>query len=411
VKQLTPPGLAFLDGALEDARDRGLLRERGRFQGALTSFCSNDYLGLARQTPPCDHAGAGASRLVDGDRPIHARLEEAAAHLVGQPSALVFTSGYAANVGLVSALAGPGDLIVSDALNHASLIDGARLSRARIQVVPHLDVAAVIGALKAHRAAAEPALEGRRAPAAAPSRAFVLTESYFSMDADSPDLPALRRACDDYGAALVVDEAHALGVLGPDGRGLCVEAGVRADAIVGTFGKAFGAGGAFVAGCPALSQWLWNRARSFVFSTGLSPALTAAALQGIATARAEPDRRRRTLAAASRLREGLQACGVLALGYGHVVPWVVGDEHEALRVSSVLAEHGMDVRAIRPPSVPQGTARLRLTVSAAHGDAEIDGLVAAVRAVTSGLTPGHHPGTGLAGVAGALPQASRRPGG
>jgi 8-amino-7-oxononanoate synthase len=342
---------------------------------------------------------------VDGDRPVHARLEEAVAQLVGQPSALVFTSGYAANVGLVSALAGPGDLIVSDALNHASLIDGARLSRARVEVVPHLDVDAVIRALKNHRASARPAADGARPPAARAPCAFVLTESYFSMDADSPDLPALRRACDEYGAALVVDEAHALGVLGPDGRGLCVEAGVQADAVVGTFGKAFGAGGAFVAGCSALSQWLWNRARSFVFSTGLSPALAAAALRGIATAGAEPERRRRTLLAASRLREGLQVCGVRLLGYGHVVPWVVGDAQAAMRASSMLAEQGIDVRAIRPPSVPQGTARLRLTVSAAHGDPEIDGLLAAVRAVSSGLPYADPaPKTGQ-------PKASRRAGG
>jgi 8-amino-7-oxononanoate synthase len=397
VKQLTPPGLAYLDAALEEAHARGLLRERRRLPRSLTSFCSNDYLGLAQQAVPEDHAGAGASRLVDGDRPVHARLEEAVAQLVGQPSALVFTSGYAANVGLVSALAGPGDLIVSDALNHASLIDGARLSRARVEVVPHLDVEAVIRALRNHRASAQPAAD--RAP-----RAFVLTESYFSMDADSPDLPALRRACDEYGAALIVDEAHSLGVLGPDGRGLCVEAGVEADAIVGTFGKAFGAGGAFVAGCSALSQWLWNRARSFVFSTGLSPALAAAALGGIATARTDPERRRRTLRVASRLREGLQACGVRLLGYGHVVPWVVGDAREAMRASSMLAEHGIDVRAIRPPSVPEGTARLRLTASAAHSDPEIDRLVAAVTAVSAGLDSAEP-------TPQASPKASRRPGG
>ena len=371
MKHPTPPSLAFLDDALADARAKDLFRERAHPGPSLISFCSNDYLGLAQQTPPLEHAGAGASRLVDGDRAIHARLEDACAALVRQPAALVFTSGYTANVGLVSALAGPDDLLVSDALNHASLIDGSRLSRARIRVVPHLDVDAV------DRALAEGPWR----------RAFVLTESYFSMDADSPDLPALRRVCDRHGAALVVDEAHALGVLGPEGAGLCVGTGVQADAVVGTFGKAFGAGGAFVAGCPSLVSWLWNRARSFVFSTGLSPAVAAAALQGMTTAAAEPDRRERTLAAATQLRRGLESCGAHPLGTGHVVPWVLGDAGGALAMSRALAERGFDVRAIRPPTVPAGTARLRFTLSANHGNADIQRVVQSVRAILSATSP------------------------
>jgi 8-amino-7-oxononanoate synthase len=361
----TPQGLAFLDGMLEAARGQGLLRDRRRPAPALLSFCSNDYLGLARQLVPAAESGAGASRLVDGDRPIHSLLEEAAASLVKLSSALVFTSGYAANVGLLSALAGPEDLIVSDALNHASIIDGARLSRARVTVTPHLDVDAVDRALRQARA----------------QRAFVVTESYFSMDADSPDLAALRRICDQHGAALLVDEAHALGVLGPEGRGLCAAAGVAADAVIGTFGKAFGAGGAFVAGCPALTQWLWNRARSFVFSTGLSPAVAAAALEGMRTASAEPERRERTAAAAHELREGLARRGVRSPGFGHIVPWVVGDARDAVAASERLAARGFDVRAIRPPSVPKGTARLRLTVSAGHSPEDVAGLLAAIQAV------------------------------
>jgi 8-amino-7-oxononanoate synthase len=265
---------------------------------------------------------------------------------------------------LDQALAGPADLIVSDALNHASLIDGARLSRARIEVVPHLDVAAVDRALRRPR----------------PGRAFVVTESYFSMDADSPDLAALRSVCDERGAALLVDEAHALGVLGPDGRGLCVEAGVSPDALVGTFGKAFGAGGAFVAGCPALVAWLWNRARSFVFSTGLSPAVAAAALRGIRTARQEPARRARVLAAAARLRAGLDRLGLRPLGRGPILPCIIGEPGRAVRFAAALQAQGIDVRAIRPPSVPAGTARLRFTVTAAHTEADIERCLAAVAA-------------------------------
>ncbi|HEY3816721.1 MAG TPA: 8-amino-7-oxononanoate synthase [Polyangiaceae bacterium] len=357
MKRSTPAGLGFLDEALAQASARDLLRERpAPADGRALSFASNDYLGLAAELAPPEASGAGASRLVTGDRPIHARLEEAAAELVGHAAALVFTSGYAANVGLLSALAGPGDLVVSDALNHASIIDGARLSRARVDVVPHLDVGAVDAALRARR-------EGR---------AFVVTESYFSMDADAPDLAALRRVCDAHGAALLVDEAHALGVLGPEGRGRCAEAGVEADAVIGTFGKAFGAGGAFVAGCPSLAAWLWNRARSFVFSTGLSPAVAAAALQGLRRAQGEPERRRRVLAAAAGLREGMLRLGLAPAGFGHIVPWVLGEPGKAVRVAAALRERGVDVRAIRPPSVPTGTARIRLTVTAQHGPADLE---------------------------------------
>ena len=371
VKHETPPALAFLDGALADARRRDLLRERpAAFEPRETCFCSNDYLGLAAELAPRAASGAGASRLVSGDRPLHARLEAAAAELVEQPASLVFSSGYAANVGVLSSLAGPEDLIISDALNHASLIDGARLSRATVEVVPHLDVDAVEGALRRR---------GRR-------RAFVVTESYFSMDADSPDLRALRRLCDEHGAVLVVDEAHALGVLGPEGRGVCAGMGVRADVLVGTFGKAFGAGGAFVAGCPSLVAWLWNRARSFVFSTGLSPVVAAAALQGLARARSEPERRRRVHAAASQLRAGLARLGVVPAGAGHIVPWIVGEPATALRLASRLQELGVDVRAIRPPSVPEGTARLRLTVTAAHPPAAVErALGSMATALASGL--------------------------
>jgi 8-amino-7-oxononanoate synthase len=357
VKHGTPPALAFLDEALDRARREDLLRERGPAGDPPgISFCSNDYLALALAPAPPAPSGAGASRLVGGDRAIHADLEAAAAELVGQPSALVFTSGYAANLGVLSALAGPGDLVVSDALNHASIIDGARLSRARVEVVPHLDVAAVARTL-----------DGRRE-----RRAFVVTESYFSMDADSPDLAGLRAVCDRAGAALVVDEAHAVGVLGPDGRGLCAEAGIAPDVLVATFGKAFGAAGAFAAGCHTLTRWLWNRARSFVFSTGLSPVVSAAALAGMRRASDEPRRRQQVQAAAAQLREGLAGLGLRVPGAGHIVPWVVGEAGAAMRIAGTLRERGLDVRAIRPPSVPAGTARLRLTVTAAHRSQDIE---------------------------------------
>ena len=371
MKQGTPPALSFLDDALARARADGLLRVRPTPPGPeRLCLCSNDYLGLADRPAPTDAAGAGASRLVAGERTVHRDLEAAAAELVGHAAALVFTSGYAANVGLLSCLAGPQDLIVSDTLNHASIIDGARLSRAHVRVVPHLDVEATARAL-----ADRP-----------PGHAFVVTESYFSMDADSPDLAALRRACDDHGAALIVDEAHALGVLGPGGRGLCAQAGVRADAVVGTFGKAFGAGGAFVAGCEAVVAWLWNRARSFVFSTGVSPVLARTALDGLHQAAHDPVRREAALARASRFRAGLSGLGLRLLGYGPIVPWVVGGPRRAVRFAEALAGHGIDVRAIRPPSVPPGTARLRFTVTAAMTEGEVDHAVEAVGAVLAEAT-------------------------
>jgi 8-amino-7-oxononanoate synthase len=363
VKQETPAALGFLDRAIADAEQHELLRARvppGSESGP--SFCSNDYLGLATRPPPRRPSGAGASRLVAGESVEHAELEAASAELVGLPTALAFSSGYAANVGLIGALAGPSDLIVSDALNHASLIDGCRLYRARVLVEPQHDAGAVERALSHPRA----------------GHAFVLTESYFSMDADAPDLGALRAICDAHGAALIVDEAHALGVLGPEGRGLCAEFGVRGDAIVGTYGKAFGAAGAFVAGCPALTTWLWNRARSFVFSTGLSPAIAAAAGAAMQSARDEPERRESVLALSTYFRRGLGEVGVRPVGFGHIVPWVVGDTRRALRLAAALRAAGIAIRAIRPPSVPEGAARLRFTVTAALRVADLDRAVAAV---------------------------------
>ncbi len=368
------PALGFLDEALAEVREQNLLRERDASQGGTgggPSFCSNDYLGLAATVGAVEAAGAGASRLLGGDLPVHRRLESAAAELVGSEDALVFSSGYAANLGVLSALAGPGDLIVSDALNHASIIDGARLSRARVQVVPHLDAGAVARALEAPR-------EGR---------AFVVTESYFSMDADTPDLGELRRICDRHGAALFVDEAHALGVLGPEGRGLCKAAGIVPDVLVGTFGKAFGAGGAFVAGSRSLVLWCWNRARSFVFSTGLSPLVAEAALRSLFLSRAEPWRRERVLAAASGLRAGMRRLGLQTPGEGAIVPWIVGEATTAVELSGRLRERGLDVRPIRPPTVPVGTARLRLTVTAAHTAADIERALALLADVTRDRRP------------------------
>jgi 8-amino-7-oxononanoate synthase len=287
------------------------------------------------------------------------------------PGALVFSSGYAANVGVISALAEPGDLVVSDQLNHASIIDGCRLSRAQIAIVPHLDLAGTARALAAPRS----------------GRAWVVTESYFSMDADGPDLARLRAICDDAGAGLVVDEAHALGVFGEAGRGRCHAAGVDPDVMVGTFGKALGAAGAFVAGSAPLISWLWNRARSFVFSTGLSPQVAAATARAIEVVRAEPELRARLHANVARLRSGLAALGLTVLGDGPIIPVVVGDSRRAVEVSARLRLAGVHVQAIRPPTVPEGGARLRVTTTARHSFDDIDRALAAFEKALPWLRP------------------------
>ena len=310
--------------------------------------------------------GSGASRLIAGEDEAHAELEGAIAAWLGVETSLLFSSGYAANVGMVSALAGPADLVVSDALNHASLIDGARLSRARVAVTPHNDTGAVRAALASRTE----------------ERAWVIVESYYSMDADGPDLGALRAICDAHGAALVVDEAHALGVLGPMGLGRCAEAGVSPDVLVGTLGKSFGTQGAFVAGSHLLRDWLWNRARSFVFSTGLAPMLAEAALEALVVMEMRPELRESTLARAAELRDGLadvtRGTDVQLLGFGHVVPLLVGGSAEALELARLVRAEGLDIPAIRPPTVPTGGARLRLTVTARHTAADIAHAVACV---------------------------------
>jgi 8-amino-7-oxononanoate synthase len=384
VKRLASDPLAHLAESLARLERDGLRRRAPSpvDPGAL-SFCSNDYLGLAALPAPPVPSGAGASRLIAGEREEHRRLERAVATWLGVEEALAFTSGWAANVGTLAALAGPGDLIVSDALNHASLIDGARLSRARVAVVPHCSVEGVAAALEAR----------------SEERAWVVVESYYSMDADGPDLAALRAVCDARGAALYVDEAHALGVLGPGGRGRSAEAGIVPDVLVGTLGKAFGSQGAFVAGTAVLRDWLWNKARSFVFSTGLAPVSAAAAVRSLHAIVERPDLLTHVADRAKQLRDGFVAAGAAVstkaadaldeaepprlLGFGHVVPMVVGSPARALRWAEQLRLRGVEVHAIRPPTVPAGTARIRMTVTAQHTAADIRRAVEAFAATVA----------------------------
>lgn len=367
--------LRHLEESLADLDRRGLLRKRPLPIDSLSStvhLCSNDYLGY-RATGRLNRyaraavddgqpAGAGASRLVSGEHRAHRALEDALSSWLKTDESIVFTSGYAANAGVISALAEEGDLVVSDALNHASIIDGCRLSRARIVVVAHNDLGEIERALKESRA----------------RRRWVVTESYFSMEGDGPHLPKLRKICTEWDASLVVDEAHAVGVLGPQGRGLSAEQGVVPDVLVGTLGKALAAQGAFVAGSRDLCAWLWNRARSFVFSTGLSPLLAAIGRGAIAEARADDAGRLRVAALAARLRAGLREQGVQVNNErGPVLPIVLGSEAKALAWSASLAQLGITVQPIRPPTVPPGTSRLRVTVRADLTDSNLAAAIAA----------------------------------
>lgn len=381
--EIDPPAgaldpLRHLAAELRDWQDRALLRLppepvdlRAGGKHALL-LCSNDYLGYAADPWLVSEAsGAGASRLVAGEHTSHLEAEAEIGDWLQHEGTLLFSSGYAANVGALSALARPGDTVFSDALNHASIIDGCRLSGARITVVPHRDVQAMERALAEAPRAAGPGSES--------ARRWVVTESYFSMDGDSPDLRALRSLCYQHDAALYVDEAHAVGVFGPRGRGLCAESGIRPDILVGTFGKALGLQGAFVAGSRHLRQYLWNRARSFVFSTGLSPALAAGIRANVRRAAADERGREALHDNAQRLREGLRSIGVQVAedARGPVLPWIVGDAAEAMSLSGHLREEGVIVQAIRPPTVPVGTARLRITATARLGKLDIERAITA----------------------------------
>jgi len=335
---------------------------------SLVNLCSNDYLSLAgdarliragAEAAERFGAGAGASRLVTGNLPCHVELEEAVADFVGAEAALLFGSGYHANTGLIPALAGEGDLILSDEMNHASIIDGCRLSRAARLTFRHADANHLEDLLKAHRGDA--------------ALALVVTESVFSMDGDAPDLAALADLCARFEATLILDEAHALGVCG---RGLAANRGItsQAGAIVGTFGKAFGSFGAFVAGSAYLRDLLLNRARTAVFSTALPPPAVGAALEALRIVRSEGD------ALTQRLRANVEKIAAAARNAGFsvpepagaIIPLVLGSEERALAAAQSLLDRGVLARAIRPPSVPPGTSRLRLTACVGHTNEDLD---------------------------------------
>ncbi|HET7788132.1 MAG TPA: 8-amino-7-oxononanoate synthase [Myxococcales bacterium] len=339
----------------------------------LINFSSNDYLGLAADARVAEAlaqgartwgAGAGASRLVTGDFLPHHELEAGLAKLEDTEAAVLFGSGYAANCGLLPAFAGPEDLILSDALNHASLIDGCRLSRARVEIYPHCDVAAVDRLL-----AAVPA-----------RRRLVVTDTVFSMDGDRAPLRELSDLCRRHGALLVLDEAHATGVIGPRGAGLAAELGVSPDLRMATLSKAFGVAGAYVAASRAACDLLVNRARPLVYSTALPPALACAALASLRIL-AGPEgeaRRARLHENVRRFAVGLRDLGIAARTDSAIVPVVFGTPERALAAAASLRGRGILAKAIRPPTVAAGTSRIRFALSAGHTHAHIDAAVQAL---------------------------------
>jgi len=344
----------------------------------VLNFCSNNYLGLADDPRLAQAAadalkhegfGSGASRLVCGNMTSHRKLEDALAKFEGTERCLFFTSGYMANVGIIPALFGREDIIFSDKLNHASIIDGILLSRAKCQRYPHNDM---------------PALEGMLIAAGKYRRRVIITDSVFSMDGDCAPLKDIVSLAKKYGAMVMVDEAHAFGVLGQNGRGLVEHLGLEGqiDIQMGTLSKAAGAFGAYCCGSKELIELVRNRARSFIYTTGLPPMVAAAACKAVEIMAAEPQRRHNLLKNADDVRGALHRSGFDTMGsQTPIIPVLVKDSSVAVEFSKRLLECGVFVQAIRPPTVPVNTARLRVTVMATHVREDIECLISAFQQI------------------------------
>lgn len=331
-------------------------------------LCSNNYLGLADHSRVREGAaeaamrwgaGAGASRLVSGTMTVHVELERRLAAFEGSEACVLFGSGYLANLGVIGALAGPGDTIFSDELNHASIIDGCKAARARVVVYRHLDANHLERCLREHGGS------GRR---------LIVTDSVFSMDGDVAPLTEILALGHSHQARVVVDEAHATGALGKDGRGALANAGLQgaADVLIGTLGKALGSYGAYACATRETVRYLINTARPLIFSTAPSPPSVAGALAALELLEVEPERVERLHDAARCLRGALADEGfAVERGEMHIVPLVVGHSEAAVRFCGAALEHGVFAQAIRPPTVAQGTARLRLAVMASHSAEEL----------------------------------------
>jgi 8-amino-7-oxononanoate synthase len=366
-------------------RAQGLYRQRQTLNGPqgilvsidgekLLSFCSNDYLGLASDarivSAFCKAAevhgvGAGASHLITGHNSAHAALEEELAEFVAAPRALVFSTGYMANLGVVTALTDRRSVVLEDKLNHASLIDAARLARVQVKRYPHVDTGRLAALLAA--------VEGPK---------LITSDAVFSMDGDIAPLAELVALAKRHGARLLLDDAHGIGVLGAEGRGTLARHGIAIEepiVLMGTLGKAFGVFGAFVAGSEALIETLIQHARTYIYTTALPPAIAAATRTSLQIVRAESWRRERLQARVEEFVAGAKALGLpLVDSPTAIQPVVLGDAADTLVVSQRLRERGILVPAIRPPTVPARTARLRITFSAAHEPAHVQRLLEAL---------------------------------
>jgi 8-amino-7-oxononanoate synthase len=365
-------------GRLEEIRDRGLHRRLRLIEGPqgprvlldgrpVLLLCSNNYLGLAEH-PQVRRAaaeaamqwgvGAGASRLISGNMDVHRRLEARLAEFKGCEAALLFGSGYLANIGTISALAGRGEIVFSDELNHASIIDGCRLSRAETFVYRHGDTEHLAWGLRE--------VAGRGA--------LIVSDGVFSMDGDVAPLPELLRLARDHGCRLMVDEAHATGALGPGGRGSVAAAGLsgEVDVVMGTLGKTLGSYGAYICASRETVDYLVNAARPFIFSTAPPPPVVAAALAALELLESEPQRVKRLQANANTLRESLGDEGLrVGSSETQIVPVEVGDAERTMELCERALAQGVFAQGIRPPTVPKGSCRLRFTVMATHGEDEL----------------------------------------
>jgi 8-amino-7-oxononanoate synthase len=345
----------------------------------LLSFCSNDYLGLAnhpeviaalKKGGDSYGVGGGAAHLVNGHSRAHHALEEELAGFTGRPRALLFSTGYMANLGVVSAIVGTGDAVFEDRLNHASLLDAGLLSRARLSRYPHADAAALKDKLTTSKA----------------DEKLVLTDGVFSMDGDIAPLPELAAAARRHDAWLMVDDAHGMGVLGKHGAGSLEHFGLDIDDVpilMGTLGKGFGTFGAFVAGSDDLIEYLINTARPYIYTTATPPAVAEATRASLRLVQSETWRREKLQTLIARFRGGAAELGLQLMDSATPIqPLPVGDSGEALRLSEALLERGILISAIRPPTVPEGTARLRITLSAAHTEGQIDRLLDALEEIS-----------------------------
>ena len=394
---------AISDRVLDGIRARGTHRRMRVLDGVqaprmtvdgreVLLFAGSNYLDLAAHERVVEASAdaartwgcaAGGSRLISGNLALHEELESALARFFGREAGLVFSTGYMANVGVIPALVGPGDLLVSDALNHASIVDAARLARAETAIFPHGDTTRLAEIL--------------RAAATRGQQALVVVDGVYSMDGDVAPLADIAPLCREHGAILMVDDAHGTGTLGASGRGSAELAGVHddVDIVMGTLGKSLGSFGAFVVGSAKLRELLVNTARSFIFSCALAPTAVAAAHAALDLVVAEPERRIALQRNAARLRARLRAHGLdPSPSTTHIVPVVIGDNETTMAVCEALLDRGFYAQGIRHPSVAEGTARLRLTPMATHRESEIDALADAVADEILRALPGQSLATG-----------------